>query len=52
MDLKHVGYDGVDWINLAYDRGQWRRLSTTQKTFLSSIKGGEILYQLSDYNNT
>ncbi|KAJ4438223.1 hypothetical protein ANN_14162 [Periplaneta americana] len=24
MDLKEVGYDDRDWINLAQDRGQWR----------------------------
>ncbi|KAJ4436711.1 hypothetical protein ANN_16843 [Periplaneta americana] len=24
MDLKEVGYDGRDWINLAQDRDQWR----------------------------
>ncbi|KAJ4441377.1 hypothetical protein ANN_11232 [Periplaneta americana] len=24
MDLRDVGYDGRDWINLAEDRGQWR----------------------------
>ncbi|KAJ4449201.1 hypothetical protein ANN_00598, partial [Periplaneta americana] len=24
MDLREVGYDGKDWINLAQDRDQWR----------------------------
>ncbi|KAJ4443767.1 hypothetical protein ANN_05545 [Periplaneta americana] len=24
MDLREVGYDGIDWINLAQDRDQWR----------------------------
>ncbi|KAJ4429883.1 hypothetical protein ANN_22087 [Periplaneta americana] len=24
MDLRAVGYDGRDWINLAQDRDQWR----------------------------
>ncbi|KAJ4438462.1 hypothetical protein ANN_14407, partial [Periplaneta americana] len=24
MDLREVGYDGRDWINLAQDRGRWR----------------------------
>ncbi|KAJ4434105.1 hypothetical protein ANN_16425 [Periplaneta americana] len=24
MNLREVGYDGRDWINLAYDRDQWR----------------------------
>ncbi|KAJ4446301.1 hypothetical protein ANN_12996 [Periplaneta americana] len=24
MDLREVGYDGRDWINLAQDKDQWR----------------------------
>jgi hypothetical protein len=24
MDLGEVGWDGVDWIGLAQDRGKWR----------------------------
>ncbi|KAJ4440922.1 hypothetical protein ANN_10770 [Periplaneta americana] len=24
MDLREVGYDGRDWINLAQDRDRWR----------------------------
>jgi hypothetical protein len=26
MDLKEIGYEDVDWINLAQDRDQWRAL--------------------------
>jgi hypothetical protein len=26
MDLGEVGWDGVDWIELAKDRDQWRAL--------------------------
>jgi hypothetical protein len=26
MDLREIGWDGVDWINLAEDRDQWRAL--------------------------
>jgi hypothetical protein len=26
MDLREIGYDGVDWIELAQDRDQWRAL--------------------------
>jgi hypothetical protein len=26
MDLQEVGWDGVDWIDMAQDRGRWRAL--------------------------
>jgi hypothetical protein len=26
MDLREIGWDGVDWVNLAQDRDQWRTL--------------------------
>jgi hypothetical protein len=26
MDLREIGWDGVDWIDLAEDRDQWRAL--------------------------
>jgi hypothetical protein len=26
IDLKVIGWDGGDWINLAQDRDQWRAL--------------------------
>jgi hypothetical protein len=26
MDLEEVGCDGLDWIDLAQDRGRWRAL--------------------------
>jgi hypothetical protein len=26
MDLREIGWDGMDWINLAEDRDQWRAL--------------------------
>jgi hypothetical protein len=26
MDLGEIGWDGVDWIDLAQDRHQWRTL--------------------------
>jgi hypothetical protein len=29
MDLGEIGRDGVDWIDLAQDRGQWRALVNT-----------------------
>jgi hypothetical protein len=29
MDLREIGWDGVDWINMAQDRDQWRALVNT-----------------------
>jgi hypothetical protein len=29
MDLREIGWDDVDWINLAQDRDQWRALVGT-----------------------
>jgi hypothetical protein len=29
VDLREIGWDGMDWINLAQDRDQWRALVDT-----------------------
>jgi hypothetical protein len=29
MDLREIGWDGMDWIELAQDRDQWRTLVKT-----------------------
>jgi hypothetical protein len=29
MDLREIGWNGVDWIDLAQDRDQWRALVNT-----------------------
>jgi hypothetical protein len=29
MDLREIGWDGMDWINLAQDRDWWRALVNT-----------------------
>jgi hypothetical protein len=29
MDLREIGSDGVDWIDMAQDRDQWRALVNT-----------------------
>jgi hypothetical protein len=29
MDLREIGWDCMDWIELAQDRGQWRALGNT-----------------------
>jgi hypothetical protein len=29
MDLREIGWNGVDWIDMAQDRDQWRALVNT-----------------------
>jgi hypothetical protein len=29
MDLREIGWDGVDWIDIAQDMDQWRTLVNT-----------------------
>jgi hypothetical protein len=29
MDLREIGWDGMDWIDLAQDRDKWRVLEYT-----------------------
>jgi hypothetical protein len=29
MDVREIGWDGMDWIHLAQDRDQWRALVNT-----------------------
>jgi hypothetical protein len=29
MDLREIGWDGVDWIDMGQDRDQWRALVNT-----------------------
>jgi hypothetical protein len=29
MDLREIGWGGIDWIDLAQDRGGWRTLVNT-----------------------
>jgi hypothetical protein len=29
MDLREIGWDGMDWIDMAQDRDQWRALVNT-----------------------
>jgi hypothetical protein len=33
IDLGEIGWGGMDWINLAQDRGQWRALVNTVMNF-------------------
>jgi hypothetical protein len=29
MDLREIGWEGVDWIDMAQDRDKWRALVNT-----------------------
>jgi hypothetical protein len=29
IDLREIGWDGVDWIDMAHDRDQWMTLENT-----------------------
>jgi hypothetical protein len=33
MDLREIGWDGIDWIKLAQNRVQWRTLVNTVMIF-------------------
>jgi hypothetical protein len=33
MDLREIGRDGVDWVNMAQDMDQWRALENTVLNF-------------------
>jgi hypothetical protein len=33
MDLREIGWSGMDWIDLAQDRDQWRSLVNAVITF-------------------
>jgi hypothetical protein len=33
MDLREIGWAGMDWIDLAHDRNQWRALPNTVINF-------------------
>jgi hypothetical protein len=43
MDLKEIGWDGMDWIDLAQDVDHWRALGKHGNEPSGSIKCWEIL---------
>jgi hypothetical protein len=43
MDLRETGWDGMDWIDLAQDRDQWRALVNNGNEPPGSIKFLEFL---------
>jgi len=43
MDLKAIGWEGVDWIHLAQDRDQWRAVVNTLMNLRVPLKAGNFL---------
>jgi hypothetical protein len=43
MDLREIGWDNMNWIDLAQDRAQWRALVNTVKELSGTIKCWEVL---------
>jgi hypothetical protein len=43
MDLREVGWDGMDWIDLAQDRNRWRAFCECGNEPPGSIKYWEVL---------
>jgi hypothetical protein len=43
IDLQEVGWGGMDWIDLAQDRGRWRGLVNVVMNLRGFIKCGEFL---------
>jgi hypothetical protein len=43
MDLREIGWDGVDWIDMAQDRDQWRALVSTIMNLRVPSNAGEFL---------
>jgi hypothetical protein len=38
IDLREIGWNGMDWMNLDQDRDQWTTLVSTVMNFSGSIK--------------
>jgi hypothetical protein len=49
MDLREIGWDGMDWIDLAQDRDQWRRALVKVLMNLRVPKTLEILEWLHNW---
>jgi hypothetical protein len=43
MDLREIGWDGADWMDMAQDRDQWRALCEHGIEPSGSIKCWEVL---------
>jgi hypothetical protein len=42
MDLREIGWDGVDWIGLAQDRDKWRALVNAVMNVQVPVSAGKL----------
>jgi hypothetical protein len=43
VDLREIGWDGMDWIYLAQDRDQWRAFAKTVMNLRVPLNAGKFL---------
>jgi hypothetical protein len=49
MDLREIGWDGMDWIKLAQDRDQWMALVNTVMSLRVHKKCWEVAEWLANW---
>jgi hypothetical protein len=42
MDLREIGWDGMDWIDLSQDTDQWRALMNMIKNLRVPLDAGQL----------
>jgi hypothetical protein len=43
IDLREIGWDGMDWMDLAHDRDQWRAVVNTVMNLRVPENAGKFL---------
>jgi hypothetical protein len=43
IDLREMGWDGMDWIDLAQDKDQWRALVNMAMNVITSINNSSSI---------
>jgi hypothetical protein len=43
IDLREIGWDGMDWMDLTQDRDQWRDIMNTVMNFWVASNAGKYL---------
>jgi hypothetical protein len=54
MDLREIGWDGMDWIDLAQNRDQWKALVNTVMNLRVPYNAGKFLisYTIGSFSRT